>query len=245
MMMGSVPAGLAFGAGVVSFLSPCVLPIVPGYLAFVSGLSFDELADPERRGIDRRAVFHAVLFVAGFSAVFIALGASATALGTAVRDALPTLQRIGGVVIVLFGLSLLGVVKIPVLMREKRPQLVSRVAGPIGAVTAGVGFGAGWTPCIGPVLASILLFAGMESTVFDGVLLLAIYALGLGIPFILAAVFFQWFTGAVWVLRRWLLPLERVTGAVLLIMGLLLVSGQFAVISAFFAQFGQLFTLEM
>jgi cytochrome c-type biogenesis protein len=244
-MMGSVPAGLAFSAGVVSFLSPCVLPIVPGYLAFVSGLSFDELADPERQGINARAVLHAVLFVVGFSAVFVALGASATVLGATVRDALPTLQRLGGGVIVLFGLSLLGVVRIPLLMREKRPQLVSRVAGPTGAVIAGVAFGAGWTPCIGPVLASILLFAGMESTLSDGILLLGIYALGLGLPFILAAIFFQWFTGAVWFFRRWLLPLERATGAVLVIMGLLLVSGHFSVISAFFARFGQLLTLEV
>jgi cytochrome c-type biogenesis protein len=244
-MMGSVPAGLAFTAGVVSFLSPCVLPIVPGYLAFVSGLSFDELADPERKGINARAASHAVLFVLGFSAVFVALGASATALGSAVREALPTLQRIGGVVIVLFGLSLLGVVKIPLLMRERRPQLVSKAAGPVGAVVAGVAFGAGWTPCIGPVLASILLFAGMESTVADGTLLLAIYALGLGIPFVLSALFFQWFTGAVWFLRRWLLPLERATGAVLVAMGLLLVSGHFNLIAGFFAQFGQLVDLEV
>lgn len=241
--MEAVPAGLAFTAGVVSFLSPCVLPIVPGYLAFVTGLSFDELADPERTGIHGRAVLHAVLFVLGFSAVFIALGASATALGSAVREGLPTLQRIGGVVIVLFGLSMLGVVKIPLLMREKRPRLVSRVAGPGGAVVAGVAFGAGWTPCIGPVLASILLFAGMESTLSDGVLLLAIYALGLGIPFVLAALFFQWFTGAVWFLRRWLLPLERTTGAFLVVMGLLLVSGHFNLIAGFFARFSPLFEL--
>lgn len=166
-------------------------------------------------------------------------------LGTIVRDVLPTLQRIGGMVIVLFGLSLLGIVRIPLLMRDRRPQLASRVVGPTGAVVAGVAFGAGWTPCIGPVLASILLFAGMEGTAAGGTLLLAIYALGLGIPFIAAAIFFQWFTGAVWFLRRWLLPLERATGGFLVVMGLLLISGHFNLIAGFFGRFGQLINLEL
>lgn len=233
----SVPLGLAFLAGLVSFLSPCVFPIVPSYVGFVTGLTLDELRDGSRADARRQAALHAALFVLGFSLVFLALGASATALGGVLRRSLPLLQQVGGVVVAGFGLYLLGLLKVPVLMRERRVQLASKPAGKLGSVVVGVAFGAGWTPCVGPVLASVLLYASFEETLLRGTVLLGAYALGLGIPFFLAAVALNWFLAGSRRVRRWLLPLERAAGAVMVVVGVLLFTGRFAVISSFLSQF--------
>ena len=191
--MVTISLGLAFLAGLVSFLSPCVFPIVPSYVGFVTGMTIDELQEGDTAHVRRQAALHSALFVLGFSLVFLALGASATALGGVMRRSLPLLQQIGGIVIVAFGLYLLGVLKIPALMRERRVQLASRPAGKIGSVVVGVAFGAGWTPCVGPVLASVLLYASFEETLMQGMILLGAYALGLGIPFFVSAVALNWF----------------------------------------------------
>ncbi len=233
----TISLGLAFLAGLVSFLSPCVLPIVPSYLGFVTGLTLDELKQGDRSDARQRATVHAALFVLGFSLVFLALGASATALGMVVRRALPLMQQVGGLVIVAFGLYLLGILKIPALMRERRFHHASKPVGKLGSVLVGVAFGAGWTPCIGPVLASVLLYASFEETMVQGMSLLGAYALGLGIPFFVSAVAFNWFLTGSARLRRWLVPMERAAGAVLVVLGVLLFTGHFAVISSFFARF--------
>lgn len=235
--MVTVSLGLAFLAGLVSFLSPCVFPIVPSYVGFVTGLTLDELREGDRSDARRKAAVHAALFVLGFSLVFLALGASATALGGVLRRSLPLLQQVGGVVIAGFGLYMLGILKIPALMRERRVQLASKPAGKLGSVVVGVAFGAGWTPCVGPVLASVLLYASFEETLVRGMVLLGAYALGLGLPFFVSAVALNWFLTGSATVRRWLLPLERAAGAVMLVVGVLLFSGRFAVISSFFAQF--------
>lgn len=240
----AIPLGMAFLAGLVSFLSPCVLPIVPAYLSFVTGVSLRELrTSDEASQARKRAAINASLFITGFLLLFIALGASASAIGEAVRSQLPLVQQIGGAVIIVFGLVLLGVLKVPALMREKR--FVTRGGGAAGALLAGVAFGAGWTPCIGPILASILLYAGLEATMGEGMLLLGVYALGLGLPFLVAALAFDWFVSRTTALRRWLLPLERAAGAFLVVIGTLLLTGRFARLSSFFAGFGQLFNLEI
>ncbi len=233
----SLPIALVFAAGVVSFLSPCVFPIVPSYVAFVTGLTLDELRGGDGRDARREAAVHAALFVLGFSLVFIALGASATLLGGVLRRSLPLLQQIGGVAIALFGLYLLGILRIPALMRERRVHLAAKPAGKVGSVAVGVAFGAGWTPCIGPVLASVLLYASFEETLARGVLLLAVYALGLGIPFFLSAVALNWFVAGSARVRRWLQPIERAAGALLLVIGVMLFTGRFAQLTAFLAQF--------
>jgi cytochrome c-type biogenesis protein len=233
----SVSLGLAFLAGLVSFLSPCVFPIVPSYVGFVTGLTLDELRDGDRADARRQAALHAALFVLGFSLVFLALGASATALGGVLRRSLPLLQQVGGVVIAVFGLYLLGVLKIPALMRERRVQLAGKPAGKLGSVVVGMAFGAGWTPCVGPVLASVLLYASFEETLLRGMILLGAYALGLGIPFFVSAVALNWFLAGSARVRRWLLPLERAAGAVMVLVGVLLFTGQFAVLSSFLARF--------
>lgn len=235
----SVSFGLAFLAGLVSFLSPCVLPLVPSYITFVTGLTLDELRDAGSAAARRHAALHAALFVAGFSALFVALGASATALGSRLARSLPLLQQVGGVVIVFFGLYMLGVLRVPALMRDRRLRLARKPAGALGSVVAGVAFGAGWTPCIGPVLATILLYAGMEATMTRGMLLLATYALGLGLPFFAAAVGFNAFLARTQWLRPWLGAIERGAGAFIVLVGVLLLTGRFAALSSFFAGFGQ------
>jgi cytochrome c-type biogenesis protein len=232
---GPVSLALAFAAGLASFLSPCVLPVVPGYVSFVTGVSLDDFQGEDASLVRRRAAIHSALFILGFSLLFIALGVSATALGAVVRRALPLIQQLGGAVIVLFGLYLLGVLRVPFLMQEKRVQLANKPAGMLGSIVAGVAFGAGWTPCIGPVLASILLYAGVSATVLQGATLLTAYAIGLGVPFFVAAVAFNWFLSRTRFLRPWLRPIERAAGVVMIIAGGLLFTGRFAVLSRMFA----------
>lgn len=233
---GQVSFLVAFGAGVASFLSPCVLPVVPGYVGFVTGVTLEDAGAKDSAAVRRQAALHSALFILGFSLLFVALGATATALGTVLRRALPLIQQVGGAVVILFGLYLLGVLRLPLLMQEKRVQLASKPAGMLGSVVAGVAFGAGWTPCVGPVLASILLYAGMSATVLHGAALLAAYALGLGIPFFVAAVAFNWFLARTPFLRKWLLPIERAAGAVMVVAGALLFSGKLSLIAGWLSR---------
>lgn len=233
MAGGQVSFGLAFVAGLASFLSPCVFPVVPGYIGFVTGVTLDDVRSSGDDAVRWRAGVHAALFILGFSALFVALGASATALGTVVRRALPLIQQVGGAVIVLFGFYMLGLIRMPLLLQEKRVQLSAKPAGMLGSVIAGVAFGAGWTPCIGPVLATILLYAGLSASVLHGAALLAAYALGLGIPFFVAAVAFNWFLSRMRFLRRLLVPIERAAGVVMIVAGALLFTGRLAALSRF------------
>lgn len=239
----SVSFGVAFLAGVVSFLSPCVLPIVPSYVTFITGMTLDELTLHGRASARARALLHASLFVLGFSLVFITLGATATMFGAALQRSLPLIQQVGGLIIIVFGLYLVGLLRIPALMRERRVHFASRPAGFAGSILVGVAFGAGWTPCVGPVLASILLYAGMKATMAKGMLLLATYAIGLGIPFLLAAVSLNWYLAGARRLMRWLRPIEVAAGILLIVVGLLMFTGRFATLTAYLAGLGQLVTL--
>lgn len=242
MSGGSISLGIAFLAGLASFLSPCVLPIVPSYVSYVTGLTLDDLRDGGAVA-RRQAAIHSGLFILGFSLLFVGLGATATAVGRTLSRLLPLFQQVGGVVVVVFGLYMLGVLKIPALMRERRLGRSLEPVGRVGSVLAGVAFGAGWTPCVGPILASILLYAGMQGTMGRGTLLLSAYSLGLALPFFAAAVAFNWTLTRLRPLRRWLGPLERATGAFLVVLGVLLITGRFAALSGFFAGFGQLLYL--
>ena len=239
----TVSLGLAFAAGLVSFLSPCVLPLVPSVLAFVTGMTLDELQADGGRAARGRAMLHTVLFVLGFTIVFVSLGAAATVLGAVIARSLAMVQRVGGVIVMLFGFYLLGALRLPFLMRERRVHLARRPAGMAGSLVAGIAFGAGWTPCVGPVLASILLYAGMEGSMLRGTALLTTYAIGLGLPFIGAAFAFNWFLTRSRGLGRWLRPLEAITGGLLVILGLTLATGRFRLLTGFLAGFGQLITL--
>ena len=222
----SEPAGLglfvAFLAGLLSFLSPCVLPLVPSYVGFLTGMTL-----PEMTGRRRVALLHAVLFVAGFSLIFILLGASATALGGALKYYQAWIARAGGVLVILFGLLCLGVVKVGFLEQERRLQLQHKPVGYLGSVLVGMAFGAGWTPCIGPVLGAILSLAATSDSVPRGMLLLGVYSAGLAVPFLLAAVavesFLEWFQR----FRRYLPWVMRVSGVLLIFVGILMATGQF------------------
>lgn len=218
-------APLAFVAGLLSFLSPCVLPLVPSYLAYIGGSAVAS----RRRGV---LVGRSLVFVAGFSLVFIAMGASASALGALLRQHRPVLMAVGGVVVVLFGLIMLGVIRLPALYRDTRPQVRGDTRSPWGALLLGMAFAAGWTPCIGPILGGILTLAGAGGTLSHGVLLLLAYALGLGVPFLLAAVALEPFLRVSRGLRRALPWIERGAGALMVVAGLLMVSGTYTRINA-------------
>jgi cytochrome c-type biogenesis protein len=213
---------VAFAAGLLSFLSPCVLPLVPSYIGFLTGMTVPEMS--ERR---RTALLHGLCFVAGFSLVFILLGASATALGRALNYYQIWLQRMGGLLIIAFGLVCLGVIKVDFLTQERRVHLEQKPVGYLGSALVGMAFGAGWTPCIGPVLGAILGLAATSGEVSRGMLLLTFYSAGLAVPFLIAAVAVESFLGWFQRFRRYLPWVMRVSGALLVFVGILLVSGEF------------------
>jgi cytochrome c-type biogenesis protein len=235
----------AFLAGLVSFLSPCVLPLVPSYVTFVSGVSLEELTEDGSGDARRTAAVHSALFALGFLLVFMTLGATASALGQRFNLWLPFISRAGGGFIALLGVFMLGVLPFPALSKEARVHLASKPAGKLGSVLVGIVFGAGWTPCIGPILASILFWAGTEQTALEGTLLLGTYGLGLALPFWIAATGMGWFLGSIQAVRRWIVPLQRFAGILLIVVGILLMTGQFAAVSSGLADLGQWIELEM
>lgn len=213
---------VAFTAGLLSFLSPCVLPLVPSYVGFLTGMT-----QPESGVRRRAALVHAMLFIAGFALVFVLLGASATALGRALGYYQVWLQRAGGVLVILFGLFCLGAFSSGFLSRERRFHVERKPVGYLGSALVGMAFAAGWTPCIGPVLGGILGLAASSNDVTQGMLLLAVYSAGLAVPFLLAAVALESFLGWFQRFRPFLPWVMRVSGVLLVLMGLLLVTGEF------------------
>ncbi len=235
--MENVTVLLAFFAGLASFISPCVLPIVPGYLSFISGVTFEEMSVSSARSEIRRRIFlNSIFFVVGFSLVFIALGASATFIGQVLRDQLHLISKIAGAVIIVFGLHMTGLVKIPFLNYEKRFHSKGRPLGAAGALVVGLAFAFGWTPCIGPILASILAVASQQDSVVEGIILLSSYSAGLGIPFILAGVSITVFYGPFTRLKRHLPKIEMVSGILLVIVGILIMTNYLTIIAAYLSQ---------
>jgi cytochrome c-type biogenesis protein len=225
-------------AGLLSFLSPCVLPLVPPYLCFLGGTTFDQLTgeDETPTHVYTTVVLSSVAFVLGFTTVFVILGATATALGQLVAENLPLLAKIAGVIIIIAGLHFLGVIHIPLLHREARYHADTRPAGLIGAYLIGVAFAFGWTPCIGPVLGAILAVAAGEGSVSQGVSLLFVYSLGLGIPFVLAAVAIRPFMSAMQRFRGHLALMEKVLGGFLVLTGILFITNSMTLISGWILQ---------
>ncbi len=239
--MNDVGIAIALSAGVLSFLSPCVLPLVPSYLTFVTGMSLEDLQE----GVNRKATFtHSLLFVLGFSAIFIVLGASASFLGQFFRAYEIWIARIGGLVIIALGLHMAGVFRMLPLMQEKRVHLNDKPAGYLGTLGVGMAFGAGWTPCIGPVLGAILTYGFSQDTMWAGVGLLSVYSLGLAVPFLIAALALDWFLQAFKRFRRWIPVVEKASGVLLVFLGLLLLTGNFTILSGWLTQFTPGFILE-
>ena len=224
-MNGEVTFLAALIAGLVSFLSPCVLPLVPPYLVYLAGTSLERFADNEfEPRVKRETVSAAVLFVLGFSTVFVALGASASVIGSLIRAYSGPLATIAGIVIIIMGLHFLGVTQIAFLHRQKRLE-VAKPVGLWGAYVMGLAFAFGWTPCIGPILAAILAVAASEQTVAKGASLLAVYSLGLGIPFIIAAFAIEPFAGFLSRFRNYLHRVEQAMGALLVLTGIAFLTG--------------------
>jgi cytochrome c-type biogenesis protein len=213
-------------AGLLSFVSPCVLPLVPPYLCFLAGTSLTELSDEEMPAAAwRKVVLSSVAFVAGFATVFVAMGASASFLGGFITRHLDTLSVIAGVIIIILGLHFLGVFRIGLLYRDFRLEGPKKSVGLAGAYVVGLAFAFGWTPCVGPVLAAILFIAGQQADVMRGALLLLAYALGIGIPFVFAALFFRPFMDAMKRFRKHMGLVEKITGGLLVVTGILFITG--------------------
>lgn len=214
-----------FLAGLISFLTPCVLPLVPAYLSYLAGNTLDEITHAEARPhVLRRLVLTAVVFVLGFSTVFVTLGATASVFGALVRQHLDVLTVVAGLAIILMGLHFLGVFRVALFYREARLQ-VEKPVGLTGAYVMGLAFGFGWTPCIGPVLAAVLAVAAVETTALQGAGLLAVYALGLGVPFVLAALAMRPFMSFSARVRRYLSMVEKIMGTLLVLVGLAFLFG--------------------
>ena len=227
-MVDQISVLTAFFAGIVSFLSPCVLPLVPGYLSFVSGVSMDEIRADDRDADASRAILvNTLFFIVGFSIVFVALGGVATALGGFLFENLPVLRRVAGVIIVLFGLHLTGLLPIKWLYQQAKFEGPVNASGPLGALLLGLAFAAGWTPCIGPILAGVLALGTNQDTVGQGMFLLAIYSAGLGVPFLLTGWATQRFLGVFDAVKRHMRLVEMVGGVTLIAIGVMIFTNNF------------------
>ncbi len=238
---------VAVAAGLLSFLSPCVLPLFPSYLSFIAGVSLDEVQGTVANPRTRRAILlNSVLFILGFSLVFIALGAGATLVGQILFQQQGVIRKIGGVFVILMGLYVGGWLRIPFLMREWRMELKDRPAGYLGALLVGITFAAGWTPCIGPILGSILTLASVSQTASTGILMLAAYSLGLAIPFFVSSLAIHRFVVFFDRFKRFFPLVTRGSGVILVVLGLLLVTDYFTILSrlAFSLTPGWLFDIE-
>lgn len=229
----------AFVAGLLSFVSPCVLPLVPSYLMYITGLSLDQLSDSaERQRLRKTIVVNSLLFIAGFSLVFIAFGASASLIGQMLTDYQQLLRKVGGVFIILIGLYLMGILNLRFLMSEKRVHLRSRPAGYAGSLLIGGTFAAGWTPCVGPVLGTMLLYASTSETLVDGIILLVFYSAGLGLPFFGAAMGIDRFLTSFKRVRGYLGIVTSMSGIFLVLFGFLVYHDSLTVLTSFFERYG-------
>jgi cytochrome c-type biogenesis protein len=233
--MGNLPLPLAaFLAGLVSFLSPCVLPLVPGYVSLISGVGVEELKVQETHVL-RKVMLNSIAFILGFSIVFITLGALSTEVGQLASQYKSTLARVAGVVIILFGLHLTGILPIKALYADKRLHNVKGGSTPWGAFVIGFAFAFGWTPCVGPILGAILGLAAAQNSVSQGILLLTVYSMGLAVPFLLAALGIERFMKFYGGFRRHMHAVEVVSGGLLMALGVLLVLGRFTLLARYFS----------
>ena len=224
----------AFIAGLLSFLSPCVLPLIPSYITYITGLSFSDLqAEHPTHKVRQLTIVHSLVFIAGFTAVFVLLGASATYVGGFLQSHMGLLRKIGGLLIIVFGIHITGIFDIGMLLGEKRLTIHRKPAGYLGSFIVGVAFAAGWTPCIGPILASILMVAATEETVYHGIVLLLVYSLGLGLPFLLSSLAMHQFLVFFNHFKKYIRIFEMITGGFLIVIGLLLFTNYLTVLSRY------------
>ena len=230
---------IAFTAGFLSFLSPCVLPLIPSYVTFVTGLSLEDVQHARRT-----ALIHSLLFILGFTLIFLALGAGATMLGTVMLRNREWIARVGGVIVILFGLYMLGAFNPAFLARERRFHLANKPFGYVGTVLVGIAFGAGWTPCLGPILAGILTYTASAPDLDRGLLLLGSYSMGLAVPFLVSSLAINHFLALFQRIRPHLVWVTRVSGVLLIIVGILLVTNYFTILAAMLQRFTPAWLLE-
>jgi len=228
---------IAFGAGFVSFISPCVLPLIPGYLSFISGVNIDELKDSKMRMQNlRKVAVSSIVFILGFSTVFVLLGAGATSVGSLLQEHIDIFNKVAGVIIIVFGLHFIGVFKIKFLMYEKRVHYSKKSLGLLSVFLIGLAFAFGWTPCIGPILGAVLGIAAQEDQVLKGMWLLTGYSLGLGVPFLFAALVFNTFLGVFGFIKKHFRAIEIISGSFLILVGILMVTNLLQRISSLFIE---------
>lgn len=234
-MISDVSIFMAFGAGIISFLSPCVLPLVPGYISFISGRSladigYDNTDTTYPGNVNPLVILNSIFFISGFSIVFILLGASATWMGALIVSKMSMLTKIAGLVILIFGLFKMGLIRFLPFYKEVKFQIRDRKYGLIGAVLIGAAFALGWTPCIGPILGAILIYASTLNDVYQGIMLLAFYSLGMGLPFLLTALGIHQFFRLFKRIRKHLGLIEIISGAIMVILGLLIFTNKLVLI---------------
>jgi cytochrome c-type biogenesis protein len=236
--MTDINVFVAFAAGVFSFLSPCVLPLIPSYLSFVSGVSLDEMRSNQPvTGVRSRVVLNSIAFIIGFSLVFVSLGASASLLGSIFLDYRDAIRIVGGLFILLVGLYLIGLFKIPALEQYLQFNLKDKPAGYLGSVLVGITFAVAWTPCVGPILGAILALAGTSGEIGRGTLLLSTYAAGLALPFFLSALAINSFFLFSQKFRRYIQPIHVIGGILLVIVGILLITDYMTVVNIYALRF--------
>jgi len=224
----------AFIAGLLSFLSPCVLPLIPSYITYITGLSFADLqAEHPSHVIRQKSILHSLSFICGFTIVFVLLGASATYIGSFLHDNATVIRKVGGILIVLLGIHVTGLIPLKFLMGEKRVSIKHKPAGYAGSLLVGIAFAAGWTPCIGPILAAILAVAATEESVYQGIVLLLIYSLGLGLPFFLSAMAMHQFIAVFNRFKKYIRLFEIITGILLMVIGVLIYSNWLSRLSGY------------
>jgi cytochrome c-type biogenesis protein len=224
----SIGIALAFTAGMLSFLSPCVLPLIPSYVTFVTGLSLDDVQRSRRT-----VIIHSLLFIIGFSLIFIAMGATATLLGRMLGYYRGWIGRIGGILLIIFGLYLIGAFRIAAFDRDRRLHIADKPLGYLGTVVVGLAFGAGWTPCIGPILGGVLTYTASEANLSRGIMLLSAYSLGLAVPFFAASLAIDRFIAVFQRYRHWIVWVSRISGVLLIAVGLLMVFDYFTILASY------------
>jgi cytochrome c-type biogenesis protein len=233
----------AFAFGFLSFISPCVLPIVPGYISFISGVSLNEIETTgDKSKARRKIIFNTLFFILGFSLIFILLGATATAVGQFLFDNLPILSQIAGVIIIIFGLHMAGVFKIKFLQYEKRIHTQTKPLGFLGSFVVGLAFAFGWTPCIGPILGAILGIAAQKETVWQGIVLLTSYSAGLGIPFLITGISISAFYNFFNKIKRYFKTIEIIGGVMLIVVGILMITGSLTLIASYLTRWFPFFS---
>jgi len=238
-MDANISLFIAFGAGFLSFVAPCVLPLLPSYVSYVTGLSFKELTQEVDRGrIKIITIRHSLLFIAGFSTIFILLGASASFAGRILHDYQNVIRKAGGILIILFGLYIMGLLRWNFLSREAKISFARKPSGLWGSFLVGNAFAVGWTACVGPILGTILLYASTAGSVGSGVKLLTAYSLGLGIPFFITSLSINSFLAHFKKIQKYTRPIQIVSGIFLLAVGILIFTNYFSILSSYFQSWG-------